>query len=450
MPGSVLANASHLPIVPMAPEPSSAPSGPQRRSTPDGREAAAADEGDADSQPPSGPAGGRSFRLWHGAVLLLAVAVVGLALYGLWPTLTGEAGDQAAAEEAEAPSSEAQIEAVVARRRDFPLRAEASGHLRPWRRATLHAEASGQVEELTVEEGARVEEGALLARLESREEQIALREARAKLLKARAEYQAKYGGEGNLTASADSALVPANPDRQATQAAASGLTAARQATQRARLELERTRITAPFAGRVADLKGGGREGSGGPTGLSEGQYVASGQEICTLLQDRRMKVEAEVLESDFAQVREGATARVHVPALGPRSDASAVFEGEVRAVNPQVDPNAGTGRVTVSIPNPEGRLVSGLYANVWLETERLEGRLVVPENAVLVRQGRDLVFVVEDGQAQWTYVEVGARSGERVEITKGVQPGDTVAVDGHFALAHDAPVEVTEVRSPVP
>jgi len=388
--------------------------------------------------------------LWQGAALLLALSVLGLGLYGLWPTLTGQTGEGPAAAGAEAPSSTAQVEAVVARRVDFPLRARASGHLRPWQRATLHAEASGQVEELTVEEGARVEEGTLLARLENREEQIALREARAKLLKARAEYRAKYGGEESLTASADSALAPANPDRQATQAAASGLTAARQATQRARLELERTRITAPFAGRVADLKGGGREGGSGPTGLSEGQYVASGQEICTLLQDRRMKVEAQVLESDFAQVRTGATARVHVPALGPRADSSAVFEGEVRAVNPQVDPNAGTGRVTVSIPNPEGRLVSGLYANVWLETERLEERLVVPENAVLVRQGRDLVFVVEDGRAQWTYVEVGARSGERVEITKGAQPGDTVAVDGHFALAHDAPVEVTEVRTPAP
>jgi multidrug efflux pump subunit AcrA (membrane-fusion protein) len=56
-------------------------------------------------------------------------------------------------------------------------------------------------------------------------------------------------------------------------------------------------------------------------------------------------------------------------------------------------------------------------------------RLVVPEDAVLVRQGRDLVFVIEEGRAQWTYVNLGARSGDFVEITKGVAPGDTIAVD---------------------
>lgn len=224
-------------------------------------------------------------------------------------------------------------------------------------------------------------------------------------------------------------------NRKATQAAVSGLTAARQAVERARLNLEHTRITAPFAGRVADLQ------------LDEGQYVSRGSEICMLLRDVRMKVEVDVLESDLVDVREGATARVHVPALGSPDSSSAVFEGAVWAVNPQVRPESGAGRVTVSVPNPNRQLVSGLFANVELETERLSNRLVVPDEAVLVRQGRDLVFIVEGGRAQWTYVDVGARSGDHVEITKGVAPGDTVATGGHFALAHDAPVEVEEVRA---
>lgn len=159
-----------------------------------------------------------------------------------------------------------------------------------------------------------------------------------------------------------------------------------------------------------------------------------------------MKVEVDVLESDVVHVRKGRTARVHVPALGTENDPNATLEGRVWGVNPQVSPESGTGQVAVSIPNPSGRLVSGLYATVWLETERLRNRLVVPEKAVLVRQGRDLVFVIEDGRAQWTYVDLGARSGGHVEITDGVAAGDTIAVDGHFALAHDAPVTIGTVR----
>jgi len=159
-----------------------------------------------------------------------------------------------------------------------------------------------------------------------------------------------------------------------------------------------------------------------------------------------MKVEVDVLASDVVRVQEGATAQVHVPALGPETDSTALFEGTVWAVNPRVSPESGTGRVTVTVPNSGGRLVSGLHANVWLETRRLSDRLVVPEDAVLVRQGRDLVFVIEESRAQWTYVNLGARSGDFVAITDGVAPGDTVAVDGHFALAYDAPVDVEAVR----
>jgi len=66
---------------------------------------------------------------------------------------------------------------------------------------------------------------------------------------------------------------------------------------------------------------------------------------------------------------------------------------------------------------------------------------------VLVRQGRDLVFRIENGRAQWTYVTLGQRSGDAVEITEGLQPGDTLAVAGHYALAHEAPVNVAVLRA---
>jgi len=87
-----------------------------------------------------------------------------------------------------------------------------------------------------------------------------------------------------------------------------------------------------------------------------------------------------------------------------------------------------------------------MFAYVALETRTLPDRLVVPAEAVLVRQGRDLVFVIRNGRAQWTYVTTGPRSGDHVVLLDGVAPGDTVAVGGHHALAHDAPVEVTAVR----
>lgn len=431
------------------------------------------------------PERGIHLRAWHVAGLVLLVAVGGLLLYGFWPVLTGEstAGEERPDAD-DVGSSRAAVEVVVAEPTDFPLRTEATGRLAPWRRSVISAEADGRVMERPVEEGQRVETGALLVRLDDRDERIELEEAEAELTKARAEYAVNTREAPDAAASDTSALaearqalheaeaafdrgaltaeelrsvrrrfeteqVRAGLQREAVQAATYGLAQAEQRVERARLELERTRVTAPFAGRVADLE------------AEVGQRLSRGAEVATLLEDHRMKVTVDVLEEDLVRLREGATAQVYVPALGGMTAASpedpeqpamptpgdpAVVEGRVHAINPRVDTDRGTGRVTVAVPNPEGRLVAGLYATVQLETDRLEDRLVVPTDAVLVRQGRDLVFVVQHGQAQWEYIEVGARSGDFVEITDGLSPGDTVAVGGHFALAHDAPVEVDAVH----
>jgi HlyD family secretion protein len=410
----------------------------------------------------------RSLRAWHVAAGVLLVAVGGLILYGFWPRLTGQAtADDDRPDTEEVSDSAAQIDVVRVERIDFPVRTEATGRLRPWRHATVSAERGGVVRERAVEEGDRVQTGSLLARIDDREERIELSEAEADLMQARAEYAVNTRDTG-IRQVADTSQVAelrtalreaeaafdagtatreevqavrrelelaqmrAGLDRSAVQAATYGLTQAEQRVERARLNLERTRITAPFAGRIANVE------------AEVGQRVAAGEAVAQVLDDRRMKVTVNVLEEDLVRIREGATAQVHVPALANDTEdapSQGIVDGTVYSVNPQVNDESGTGRVTVAIPNPDEQLLAGLYATVRLETRRLSDRLVVPTDAVLVRQGRDLVFVVRDGRAQWTYVELGTRSGDFVEITDGVQEGDLVAVDGHFALAHDAPVE---------
>jgi len=99
----------------------------------------------------------------------------------------------------------------------------------------------------------------------------------------------------------------------------------------------------------------------------------------------------------------------------------------------------------VAIDNRDRAFIAGVFAYVDLETDQLPDRLVVPTESVLVRQGRDLVFVVEGGRAQWTYVTTGRRSGDFVEIIEPLAPGDSVAVSGHHSLSHDARIAVGNV-----
>ena len=343
------------------------------------------------------------------------------------------------------------------------MRVEATGHLRAWRKAEVSAEVQGVVVKRFVEEGQRVKAGDVLFSLDRRNFELELAEANADWLKVQAEYAVRFRGDmesaevdttalsmarqelgsaeqafksGTITLSeletarrAFEGLRLQSPEtRKSIQAANIGLTQAEQRKARAELSLERTRIVAPFDGRVADVL------------VEEGQRIGMGEQVLTLLDDRGMKVDVDVLETNIVQLKRGATARIEIPSLVGEG-----IMGTIHSINPSIDPKTGSGRVTIAIPNQRGALLSGLFAYTYLEVDRLSERLVLPTNAVLVRQGRDLVFRVEDNRAMWVYVDLGQRSGNHVEITSGLSPGDTIAVAGHFALAHDTPVRVKSI-----
>ncbi len=356
------------------------------------------------------------------------------------------------------PASAIQVQTVAAKRSDLSLRSEATGYLEARRRVEITAETAGRIVAREVEEGEQVSSNQLLVQIDSRESWLEYREAEAERLKIRAQYAIRYeqgtkedqgarpASSGRSVEEAESLFAQglisqqelnasklgggeaagllAGYRQEDVRAATSGLLQAEQRLERARLALERTEIAAPFSGRVADLE------------IELGQHVVAGESLLTLLEDDRLVVQVDVLESDLVRLRPGAPARVRVPALG-----DLLHEGSVHTINPLVDSKTGTGRVTVALPNQLGQLMAGLFAYVSLEVGLLPNRLIVPDTAVLERQGRQLVFRVEDGRALWTYVETGVSSQGWVEILQGLEEDDLVAVKGNFALAHEAVVE---------
>lgn len=316
-----------------------------------------------------------------------------------------------------------------ARRGDLVLTVATTGQVRSDAVAGLKTEISGTVEEVRVRPGARVRRGDTLVRLDLRPFDLAVREAEASLAEARIRLR------GNLAS--DSILLgpDQNRERQQNAVTLAGVPGAEVRVERARLDRERATITAPFDGVIDRVD------------IAAGSRVGAGQDVATVVDVSHIRIEAQVLEHDLPLVRVGGEALISTPAMAGRA-----IPGRISAVLPLVDTTSRAGRVVVSPVGPSSRtgLQPGMYADLRLEATRLPGRVLVPARAVIERDGRPLVFVVKAGRAQWVYIVAGKSNGVETEVlpdsSSGQIPvavGDTVLVEGHLTLTHDAPVRVS-------
>jgi len=312
------------------------------------------------------------------------------------------------------------------------IRVTASGQAEAYRRAELNAQVEGVVESVGVHESQRVEGGTPLLQIDTTEYALGVAQARADLRAAEAEYRQLVLFDDEIT---DPAV---RQERERIARSRSGLDQKEVALRQAELKLARSRVQAPFAGRVADLK------------VVEGQHVTAGTALMTVVDLDPIKVEVQVLEAELGFLGAGRRAEVRFAAYPGE-----VFTGTVETINPVVDPESRTGRVTVLLRNGDQRIKPGMYAEVSLDAEALPDRILVPRAAILERgegRRRTMLFVYEgderQGLAKWRYVKTGRENEEYVEILPSdegtVEPGETVLVDGHAYLAHDTPVRLVE------
>ncbi len=323
------------------------------------------------------------------------------------------------------------------RRADLVLTITTTGQVRSAAVSQLKAETNGNVDAVPVRPGARVRKGDALVRLDARPFDLAVREAEAALQEAKIRLQANLAGDSALLSTREDA------ERLANAAALSGVPGAEVRLERARLDRERAVITAPFDGVVDRVE------------VAEGSRVSPGQDIATVVDVSHLRVEAQVLEHDLPYVKVGGEALISTPATGGEA-----VHGRITAVLPLVDSTTRAGRVVVSLDTRRGgaaappyrnaRLQPGMYADLRLEASRLANRILVPARAVIERDGRPLVFVAKHGRAQWVYLTPGPSNGQETEVLPDsstgripVAVGDTVLVEGHLTLTHDAPVRVT-------
>ena len=370
------------------------------------------------------------------------------------------------------------VKASTVVRADLVIKLKSPGEAVTEKKVTVKAEVPGMIKNLLAAEGKHVREGDILAEIDDQDIRLKLEQHEAarwkalsdlfldkqfagtdgsqaadprlldKVKKAQAAFdQADASfGRGLVTREDwarakneyDMALIESGLKKDEVVASAKGLTQAETNVKATQRELEKTRIRAPFDGIVTDIK------------VSPKETVASGRDLFTVVNISKIKVVARVLESEVGKIRPGREAGLLFSAYPGR-----VFKGRVEAVSPIINAEDKTCGVHIIVDNLGEEIKPGMHAEVEIVSDIFPNKLLVPRDAVLVRAGRKLVFVVEGDLAKWRYIQAGLENDEFVEVleegiqdTERLREGERVITEGHITLAHDARVQVTASQIP--
>jgi len=378
----------------------------------------------------------------------------------LSPDASGQNTSPQASRAEETPLS---VKVAPAKKGKLVMTLKSPGEAVTDRKIVMKAEVSGIIKNLNVEEGIHVKKRDLLVELDDREYRLELEGREASRLKhlselfldkkfakpdeelssseienlkkAKEEYDKYYESYTKGLVSREEfekvkrryefMLIEAGEKKEEIMAAS--LTQAEVEVKFAQMQLDKTKIRAPFSGIICDIK------------VSLQEHVVSQQELFTLVNISRIRVEAKVLESEISKMKSGREVDLKFSAYPER-----IFKGQVKAISPIINPEDKTCKVIIDLPNPKEEIKPGMHAEVEIAAEIHENKILIPQEAVLVRGGRKLAFVVEEGLAKWRYIEVGLENEDYAEVLDGIKEGEMVIVEGHFTLAHDARVRITE------
>ncbi len=183
-------------------------------------------------------------------------------------------------------------------------------------------------------------------------------------------------------------------------------------------------VIAPVSGTLVSLS------------ATENGYVSASMPVAVINGAEQMKITVSVSEALVPKLAIGDQADVTVSAAG------AQFSGTVRSVEKAANMQTQLYTVTISVPAEVSGLLSGMFAEVTFHTDRADGVITVPSQAVLTRGDTRYVFVVEDGAAKYVEVTLGMMGSGVTEVTSGLTAGQQLVTVGQSYLSDGDPVRI--------
>ncbi|HUB12996.1 MAG TPA: efflux RND transporter periplasmic adaptor subunit [Acetobacteraceae bacterium] len=323
------------------------------------------------------------------------------------------------------------VSTITAAVQDWQPHLSAVGTVRAVNGANLSLQLSGIVDEIGFKSGDDVQKGQVLLRLRNDDDVAKLHSLQANADLAQINYerdrkQLLIHAVAQATVDSDAATLKSDLAQVAQQQAI----------------VDQKILRAPFAGHL------------GIRAVDLGQYLTAGTTVVTLQALDPLFVDFYLPQQALANLKVGQAVGMEVDTWPGQT-----FAGKISAINPQVDPSSRNVQVRAELPNPDHRLLPGMFATLQIDTGATQRFVTLPSTAVAYNPYGSTVYVVVDkgksagGQpnliAQQTFVTTGDTRGDQVAIVKGVNAGQTVVTAGQIKLHNGSPVAVNNTVQPL-
>lgn len=332
------------------------------------------------------------------------------------------------------------------------LNTELAGRTVATQVAEVRPQVTGLVKTRSFAEGSDVKAGQLLYQIDPASYQAALDSAKAALAKAEANAataQLKAGRYDQLAA-VDAVSQQLRDDaRAALQQAQADVAAAKAAVRTAQIDLDRTRVTAPVAGRIgrSAVTPGALVTANQATALATVQQLAPIYVDVTQTSAELLRLQRQLADGTLQRDAAG-QARV---TLVLEDGSTYPLDGKLQFSELQVDPASGTVTLRAQFPNPKRQLLPGMYVRAQVQTGTQAQALLVPQGAVSRdARGNATAMVAKDGKAEARVLQTAGVVQGQWLVTGGLAAGEQLIVDGLQRLRPGAPVQGVPAAASAP
>lgn len=306
-----------------------------------------------------------------------------------------------------------QAEVWVAREQNLSEAVQTTGTVLPNEQVELKAEESGRLIHIHFQEGSNVQKGSPLFQIDDREFQAQAKNIRVQLTLAKKELQR------NETLFQAQAL-----SEEVYDASANKVASLQAELDLLNVRIDRCLIRAPFSGRI------------GLRMVSAGTYLSVGQPLVGLVQEKPLKIEFEVPELYAPFIRKG------MPVTGTYSGSNDSIHALIYAFESKIDPGSRNLKIRALSATAKENLVPGVFLKINLKLNETATAILIPTQAVIPELNGQKVYKVVNGQVKSQAVHTGVRRAKDIEITEGIQAGDSILITGILQARDGMAVQV--------